>query len=539
MKFLLVNENVAVRKLFNISAKKADIKLDIVDSVANIPMQEDYGYIFVDDGVVDVDSVRNIRNKMITTKFCLILSKNADAGGRFSNFDKYIRKPFLPVDIYEVLKKEKYNDMNLNTSYESVSADNVDISVSNDDISLDNNLLQATDVSDIDMSNINSPINDIDLSDFNDNQDEFITGTMNELDSIPVENNSYGFMDDIGIMPSDMQINDNLQEVGINNADSNIANENIVVDNNSFGSNDNIRSNRDDNEIDFSSVFALQDEILRTQDQEKKPLIGGDISVRKDSTINNAVANEDNMNNDVVDNSIVNNTIDMGDALNEDMSDDFDINLSPQQYIQHDTVDVEPSINNIDIDNIDINNNMSETFVQNSLDINLNDDVNHDLSNNIYDIETMSEQELEALDDEELIRLQESSHTNANDTMILDKNTIDEVNNILDQTENYNESVKIASQDFNSLTEEALSEVLEEDSTGAMYNKDNSLINNIDFNNEKLQSDSKTNNPPPNINMNGVSDIAEIIKAFPVDKLRELLSGAQITINITFPSKNN
>lgn len=36
-----------------------------------------------------------------------------------------------------------------------------------------------------------------------------------------------------------------------------------------------------------------------------------------------------------------------------------------------------------------------------------------------------------------------------------------------------------------------------------------------------------------------MSDIAEIIKAFPVDKLRELLSGAQITINITFPSKND
>lgn len=42
MKFLLVNENIAVKKLFNISAKKANIELDIIPSFAQLKLQEDY-----------------------------------------------------------------------------------------------------------------------------------------------------------------------------------------------------------------------------------------------------------------------------------------------------------------------------------------------------------------------------------------------------------------------------------------------------------------------------------------------------------------
>ena len=48
---------------------------------------------------------------------------------------------------------------------------------------------------------------------------------------------------------------------------------------------------------------------------------------------------------------------------------------------------------------------------------------------------------------------------------------------------------------------------------------------------------SDSNSVAPNILSNPNLDLTEIIKSFPVDKLRELLSGVQITINITFPTK--
>lgn len=109
MHFLLVNKNAAVKKIFNITAKKAGIELDVVDSVDKIPLDKDYSCIFVDDDMLKTGDIGDFKTKMITTKFCVILSKDSPLVG---GFDSYIRKPFLPTDIYEVLKKEKYNDMN-------------------------------------------------------------------------------------------------------------------------------------------------------------------------------------------------------------------------------------------------------------------------------------------------------------------------------------------------------------------------------------------------------------------------------------------
>ena len=52
------------------------------------------------------------------------------------------------------------------------------------------------------------------------------------------------------------------------------------------------------------------------------------------------------------------------------------------------------------------------------------------------------------------------------------------------------------------------------------------------------QSTKKEPTLPKQINLaDGNIDIAELLQTFPIDKLRELLSGVQITVNITFPTK--
>ena len=152
MQFLLVNTNSAVKKIFNITAKKAGIELDMVDSIDKIPLDKDYGCIFVDDGALKKGEIDNFKSKMITTKFCIILSKDSPL---VSGFDSYIRKPFLPTDIYDVLKKEKYNEMN-NVADEGDSGDNLGESGANEG-----------------EINANS---DIDLSEFSDSEDEFLSG---------------------------------------------------------------------------------------------------------------------------------------------------------------------------------------------------------------------------------------------------------------------------------------------------------------------------------------------------------------------------
>ncbi len=163
MRFLLVNKNPAVKKIFNITAKKANIELDEVNSVDKIPLDKDYNCIFIDDGVKKSDDIANYKNKMITTKFCIILSKDSPL---VSGFDSYIRKPFLPTDIYETLKKEKYNDMNT-AKDESDSKGNI----KEDMGELGDSSGESEANTEIDANS------EIDLSEFSDSEDEFLSGT--------------------------------------------------------------------------------------------------------------------------------------------------------------------------------------------------------------------------------------------------------------------------------------------------------------------------------------------------------------------------
>lgn len=325
MRFLLVNTNSAVRKIFNITAKKAAIQLDAVSSINEIPLKEDYNCIFIDDGVLNSGDIGNFRNKMITTKFCIILSKDSPL---VSGFDSYIRKPFLPTDIYEVMKKEKYNDINISSNvYEeedsSVGSKNLGDSTS-------------------DSVNANT---DIDLSEFSDSDDEFLSGTKDkdidfsgnplegniDLDFDKPKNNADFDLD----IPSDSVVDspivadspifdeadssknsidiedkpiakdstkptaskptakdsakkptkDSAQSTStpqvdvFEEAEAQIKNIKALADKggNFYNSSNDVHS------IDFSQVMALQDELLKEEESKKKKgLIGGDIYTKKE-----------------------------------------------------------------------------------------------------------------------------------------------------------------------------------------------------------------------------------------------------------------
>lgn len=177
MHFLLVNKNAAVKKIFNITAKKAGIELDVVDSVDKIPLDKDYSCIFVDDDMLKTGDIGDFKTKMITTKFCVILSKDSPLVG---GFDSYIRKPFLPTDIYEVLKKEKYNDMN-GAYDEGDSGDDLGGSA---DSGGENGEIDAN--------------SDIDLSEFSDSEDEFLSGVKDGESSQDIDFDGNPMGDSVG-----------------------------------------------------------------------------------------------------------------------------------------------------------------------------------------------------------------------------------------------------------------------------------------------------------------------------------------------------
>lgn len=344
MRFLLVNTNNAVRKIFNITAKKAAIQLDAVSSISQIPLKEDYNCIFIDDGVLNTGDISKFKNKMITTKFCIILSKDSPL---VSGFDSYIRKPFLPTDIYEVMKKEKSNDMSISSS--SYSADegaSVDTSVnanidlnefsdsedeflsgikdSGQEINFDLDIPPTRDDLGVDSAKsdfeipatggfVDNDFRDIDLdssvesstqnaesnAESNENTDDFeINFTLDsaELSGGDTKNSDSAELDIKATQDIDLDIKADIsldsapkttpkpapKKVDIlEEAEAQINNIKALADK---GGNF-FNSSNDTHDIDFSAVMALQDELLKEEESKnKKKLIGGDISRKKEPT---------------------------------------------------------------------------------------------------------------------------------------------------------------------------------------------------------------------------------------------------------------
>lgn len=616
MKFLLINTNAAVKKIFSIAARKAAIQLDTIGSISNISLQEDYNCIFIDDGVLDTGNFQNFKNKMITTKFCLILSKDKAV---VSGFDSYIRKPFLPTDIYDVLKKEKYNEINF-SSYDNDDINNQQ-EIIQENINIDDEL-PATDVSDININSINQNINDIDLSEFQDTDDEFLSGikdntpiSLDDMD-LDLENTdeiktaNQNTSDDINL--NNFNANDNMADT-INDNDEisftydDESQNNIDIDNisikdtddtipldttfdlveqevsesptesqdtqdmdsvqNSYNINNNADSN--DNEIDFSSIFALQDEFLQSQKlSQPKGLVGGDIYTKKEST--KITQNKQTQSNQNQPTHTINPTQTQSAQQPQEAPKNTQTQIESTQVQNTQSFSDFKELENMDFDEIQTTQSQQSQdadilgfgIQDNSFDDNQEILINQ---NNI-NINDLSDEELDNLDDDTLLKLQEESLNNDNEfsqdfddfnqkeiePQILDKDDINELTEILEETNPIQNNLKIQNNELSSLTQEALSEVLDETSNSDKIDDDFSFDNlNDDFiQDTQIQPSQPTQNlntiqdNPTNTQINiGDSsnnlnvDLSEIIKSLPIDKLRELLSGVQITINITFPNK--
>lgn len=616
MKFLLINTNAAVKKIFSIAARKAAIQLDTIGSISNISLQEDYNCIFIDDGVLDTGNFQNFKNKMITTKFCLILSKDKAV---VSGFDSYIRKPFLPTDIYDVLKKEKYNEINF-SSYDNDDINNQQ-EIIQENINIDDEL-PATDVSDININSINQSINNIDLSEFQDTDDEFLSGikdntpiSLDDMDldlenTDEIKTTNQNTSDDINL--NNFNTNDNMADTindndeisftyddesqnDIDNISIKDTDDTIPLDTtfdlveqevsesptesqdtqdmdsvqNSYNINNNADSN--DNEIDFSSIFALQDEFLQSQKlSQPKGLVGGDIYTKKESTKTTQNKQTQSNQNQTQPTHTINPAQTQPAQQPKEAPKNTQTQVESTQVQNTQSFSDFKELENMDFDEIKTTQSQDADILDFDIQDNSFDDFDDNqeilINQNNININDLSDEELDNLDDDTLLKLQEESLNNDNEfsqdfddfnqkeiePQILDKNDINELTEILEETNPIQNNLKIQNNELSSLTQEALSEVLDETNNSDKIDDDFSFDNlNDDFiqdpqmePNQPTQNLNTIQNNPTNTHINiGDSsnnlnvDLSEIIKSLPIDKLRELLSGVQITINITFPNK--
>ena len=337
-----------------------------------------------------------------------------------------------------------------------------------------------------------------------------------------------------------------------------IATDNKTNSASTSNANTNYTANNID-DIDFSSIFAMQDEFLRDQNKDKpKGIIGGDIYTKKEntdtspkdttkddkSTIENQLtdtATTGRMKVNISQESIVDNTKNNIDTNQAEVVNNFD------ELDSLDDVNFGDELDFLDKD-FQIEQEQKDTFkTESDYQESLNDD---------FDIGKLSDEELDNLDDEALLKLQEEPVA-FDKPKILNKSDIDEVTHILEDTQDLNNNlnsndVKIANNGLDSIAQEAFSEAIDETNINDDFSFDDDLtsldsaveseaieestipnqVNDIQGSHNNIDA-----NVAPNIVSNPNIDLTEIIKSFPVDKLRELLSGVQITINITFPTK--
>ncbi len=115
MRMLLINQNPIVSKLAGLSAQKAG--LEIVEEPALDTLETSgYDVLFIDDAKLEGSSPEELRSRTGAEKICLIYG---DDDNRMEGFDYYIRKPFLPTEMVDLMTEIR-DEMSMPKMEESI-----------------------------------------------------------------------------------------------------------------------------------------------------------------------------------------------------------------------------------------------------------------------------------------------------------------------------------------------------------------------------------------------------------------------------------
>ena len=130
MRMLLVNDNPVVAKLTGLSAQKAGVEVNEVYDVEEIEGNGNVDIVFIDNAKLNELPVDELKDVVKAKKYGLIY---ADENQKSPDFDFYLKKPFLPTEMVDLLSTIK--DELVNDNIKSNDSDDVALSLLDDDLS--------------------------------------------------------------------------------------------------------------------------------------------------------------------------------------------------------------------------------------------------------------------------------------------------------------------------------------------------------------------------------------------------------------------
>ena len=103
MKILLISRNRVVQEIIKIAAKKISADFKTQDSIESLKKDSYYDWVFCDETTGLCDK-RSLPENIVSAKTVCLHSKEYIPDGRF---DFYIEKPFIPLDIVELIESNK------------------------------------------------------------------------------------------------------------------------------------------------------------------------------------------------------------------------------------------------------------------------------------------------------------------------------------------------------------------------------------------------------------------------------------------------
>ena len=101
MRILLINQNPIVSKLAGLSAQKSGY--EIVEEFSLDEIEEgDFDVLFIDEAKLDGSGPETLKRRTGVKKTCLIY---ADDEAKVPGFDYYIKKPFLPTEMVDLMSE--------------------------------------------------------------------------------------------------------------------------------------------------------------------------------------------------------------------------------------------------------------------------------------------------------------------------------------------------------------------------------------------------------------------------------------------------
>lgn len=167
MQVLLINQNATIDRLVSLSTGKLLHSLDKVQNISDA-QSKDYDFIIIDSDLYNDEEFEELKKNALGATTIMTLSKNFE---KPSGIDIFIEKPFLPTELVDILSTARV--------YESVPEDDklhdLDTIDSVTDLhslpSLDDTLVDHSTLSDL-SDDMDMPLSDLSISDEENDEDE-------------------------------------------------------------------------------------------------------------------------------------------------------------------------------------------------------------------------------------------------------------------------------------------------------------------------------------------------------------------------------